>query len=274
MTESIDLNPIIQLAQDAVCAHPISHAGAEFLFTPGSPTRCPDLKDLAPYAAVPARKKGIIKVFTVDAFNLAISKNLDAGNVVIYADVNPTLPVITAVLNDHGTGGAGWRDFRIVLEFRPTPEWKKWSEINGKMLSQDAFAEHVEENLQDIQMPAGAEMLEIVSKLQITRGLDFKSNMSLATGEVQFQHIETTDAKVGFSQIAIPSEFLLLIAPIHGTHIFQIPARFRFRLNSGKLTLGFKLLRLEDVMAQICTDIMSKIDTNAPNVTLIEGTPG
>lgn len=272
--KSPDVNAIAQIAQAALTPISINLSADNLLFIPasgGKPSEVIDLEKIR-QPLQPRRKSGTVTVLSVDAFNLFVQQNKDAGNIVVYVDGNVEHLAIIAVLNDNGVKGPGHRDFRCSIAFRETVEWKKWKAIDGKMLEQAAFAEFIEENISDIHSPTGAQMLEIATYLQATRSVDFKSALNLSSGNVQFQNIESLDAKVGAGQVDIPNEFILGIAPIYGSKPFKVPARFRYRLVEGKLRLGFKLLRLEDVMSQIFDEAIKEVVTG-DDIVMIWGTP-
>lgn len=212
--------------------------------------------------AAPARKRGNVQVFDAPSFNAILEANAEAGNITIYISRDANDPKIVAVLNGNGEGGEafggpGWGDFRAEILFRFTPQWLKWKAIDGKMLPQLAFAEFIEDNLGDIVSPAGADMLEIAQELSAKRSVDFKSNVRLADGRLQFQNIEDIAAQVGVGQIAIPPTITLGIAPVFGLPPFRVDARFRYRIENGKLTLGVKLQRIEDIMAAVVNDMVN-----------------
>lgn len=221
-------------------------------------------------AEAPYRKRGQIIVFDAASFNMVLADNADAGNIAIYIDRSPTKPAVVAVLNGHGKNGAGWGDFRAAIEFRPTPQWAKWTGIDGKMMPQTTFAEFIEDNLADIAEPAGARMLEIATHLEATRTVNFKSAVRLSNGAVQFHNNEDTDAKVSAGKIDVPETFVLALAPIQGLPLYKVPARFRYRIVEGKLTLGLKLQRVEDLMTSVLDDVVAKIERGA-NISVIEG---
>lgn len=218
----------------------------------------------------PFRKRGTVTVFDAASFNMVLADNADSGDIAIYIDRNPKAPAVVAVLNGNGKDGPGWGDFRAQIEFRQTPQWGKWVGIDGKLLPQTAFAEFIEDNMEDIADPAGARMLEIATYLEATRTVNFKSGIRLSSGEIQFQNLENMDAKVGAGSIAIPETITLGLAPLQGSPLFKIPARFRYRLSDGKLTLGIKLQRIEDLMRDVVEDVVAKIERGA-NVSVIEG---
>jgi uncharacterized protein YfdQ (DUF2303 family) len=228
--------------------------------------------DLSPTLPAPLRKRGTVKVFDAASMNQIIADNSDAGNIAIYIDRHPINPAVVAVLNGHGKGGAGWSDFRVTIEFRPTPQWKKWTAIDGKMLDQEDFAEFIEDNLDDVATPPKADFLDIVTYLQATRTVNFRSGVRLASGAIQFEHAEDVQAKVGPGSVAVPSEFTLGIAPVFGMPSYEVPVRFRYRLRDGTLTLGIKLQRVETMMARILEDVVQKIEKGA-NISVLDGLP-
>jgi len=220
----------------------------------------------------PLRKRGTVTVFDAASFNQILADNSDAGDIAIYFDRNPEKPAVVAVLNGNGPKGAGWADFRAQISFRPTPQWLKWKEIDGKLMPQPQFAEFIEDNLEDISDPAGGAMLEIVTYLQATRTVNFKSGIRLSSGTIQFQNIEDVDAKVGAGSIAVPETFTLGIAPIFGLASYAVPARFRYRIQDGKLQMGLKLQRVETMMGQIIEDVIAKIERGS-NISVMDGLP-
>jgi uncharacterized protein YfdQ (DUF2303 family) len=228
------------------------------------------LIDTEKAADKPSRKRGTVVCFDAASFNQVLADNADAGNIAIYIDRNPDKPSVVALLNGHGKAGPGWGDFRVSIEFRATPQWTKWKGIDGKMLPQAEFAEFIEDNVEDIATPSGAQMLEIATYLEATRSTNFKSGIRLGSGEIQFQNMENIDAKVGVGQIAIPETFTLGIAPIFGLPPYSVPARFRYRIQDGKLLLGIKLQRVETMMSAIVEDVVGKIERGT-NVSVLDG---
>lgn len=254
----MDPQPIIDAARQGISATQIERTerfAHYFVVDPTNGNRIERI-DLEAGAIAPVRKRGLVQVFDAPSFNAVLAEHASEGaNFAIYIDREPAQPRVIAVLNGHDGAGPGWGDHRVEIVFRFTSQWRKWTAIDGKMLGQIEFAEFIEDNLADIAAPAGAEMLEIAQYLSVTRGVDFKSSVRLSNGQVQFQNIENMDAKVGAGQIAIPETITLGIAPVMGLPPFRVEARFRYRLVAGKLTLGVRLQRVEDVMAAVVNDM-------------------
>jgi uncharacterized protein YfdQ (DUF2303 family) len=220
-----------------------------------SPEHGVETINLEKHGTAPRRKTGTVTVFDAVSFNALLLANSEGSLTTVYVDPNPEKPAIVAVVNGNGADGPGFGDFRIQIGFRHTPQWVKWKGIDGKLMPQVSFAEFVEDNLTDIVDPPGGEMMEIVTYLQATRSVDFKSGIRLSNGQVQFQNLESIDAKVGAGETKVPELFTVGLSPVLGVRPFTIPARFRYRIVDGKLQLGFKLQRIEDVMADVIKEI-------------------
>ena len=124
--------------------------------------------------------------------------------------------------------------------------------------------------MEDVVEPAGAELLEIATYLSAVRTVNFKSGIRLSSGAVQFKHEETDE--VGAGELSVPENFTLGIAPVFGLAGYKVPCRFRWRLIERKLHLGFKLQRIETLMAKIVEDVIAKIERGA-NISVLDGLP-
>lgn len=175
---------------------------------------------------------------------------------------------VQAYLNGHGTE-PGHHDHALTLVLRATPAWVAWRDSDRKMLSQVTFAEHVEDRLLDITEPSGATMLELAQTFQAKRQLAFESSKALSSGEVQFEYREQVDATAGKAgRLQIPQSFTLGIAPFYGSPAYKVTARLRYRIDGGKLTLGYTLDRPEDVLEAAFGDVLSDIDAGIDPVIL------
>jgi uncharacterized protein YfdQ (DUF2303 family) len=215
----------------------------------------------------PLRKRGTITVFDPDSFIKIVTRNLGGLDPAVYVDTNVLAPAVIAVMNDHG-----WGDFRIEISFRRTPQWVKWTKLDGQFIQQATFTEFVEDNLEDIVSPEPAQMLEIVSHLEATRTIAFRSGFRLASGTVQLVHDQVDQVKVG-NQLEVPAEFKIGLAPFMGMPSYEIPARFRYRITEGKLHLGFRLQRIETMMEKIIAELVAAVTKGLPDVPVVQGLP-
>jgi uncharacterized protein YfdQ (DUF2303 family) len=262
-----DMAAVIEVAKQA--ATPVQIGTSDRVwFVPSADKGQGLVVDIARYWATPPRKSGSYRVYDVASFNKVLEEQsaqsgdgASVGGTKIYVHRLPPNPAVVAVLNDHGDAdkAAGWRDHRLVLDLIPTPQWQTWTGVDGRMQGQVAFAEFLEQNLADIVEPAGATMLEIATYLESKRDVAFRSGVRLNSGAIQFEHSENIEARVGAGQVAVPETFTIGIPVFVGLAPFAMVCRFRWRNESGKLTLGYRLQRLHDTVKAVVDDIVSAI---------------
>jgi uncharacterized protein YfdQ (DUF2303 family) len=227
--------------------------------------------DTEQYGARPSRPRATYRPATVDALMAVIERYKDEDTTIW---VHPTSGRTIAVFNDNADDTAGWRDHRAELVLQPTPEWLHWESKDNIQMSQEAFAEHIEDGLLELVEPAAADMLELAQTVEATKGANFRSAIRLQDGQVQAKYEETIDAKAGQSgQLTIPTEFTLAIAPFLGENPYSVSARFRYRLNSGRLTLGYRLERPDAVIRDALTKIAERLSTHFADIPILIGEP-
>lgn len=192
----------------------------------------------------PLRSKGTIRVHTAESFVTAVESR---GAATVYTDDGAN--ALVAVLNDDALGAPGFRDYRVALELRPTPEWAAWKAGQG-LGDQQRFAERIEDGELEIRDPAPATMLDIAQTFHASVGIDFRSGTRLANGQTQLVMVETIDSAAGpEGSVTIPEEFLLVMRPFLGSSPFEVRARLRYRVgrSSKPLEIGYTLVRPEEI---------------------------
>lgn len=222
------------------------------------------------YKTLPTRKSGTTTVRDAASFLALWGKHSDNASE-IYADADRL--TVTAVLNADASDSADWGDHRIRLELRETEAWRQWAAHDGKLLTQEQFAEHIEDHLPEILEPAAAQMLEIAQSIQGTAKAEFQSGTRLASGERQLKYVETVQAKAGQKgDLTIPEVFTVGLVPFEGAAGYKLTARLRYRITDNGLRLGYKLDRPQDTRATAFADIVEQIrgDVDHP---ILNGTP-
>lgn len=222
----------------------------------------------------PRRAAGISTVYDVESLGYLWDKHAVPTSELFADDKAHT---ITAVLNaDLGAGlAAGFRDHRVVFQSILTPAWNTWMALDGKMLDQQVFAEHIEDRSVDVVRPTGAEMLELASTFEATTRMEFKEATNLGSGQKQLRYEETVQARSGQTgTIEIPTTFDVALQPFEGGDAYKVVARFRYRINGGKLALGFKFERPEDVLRKAFTDRMDAVAEATSQTVLRGAAPG
>lgn len=223
------------------------------------------------YDEYPKRKAGQFTVFDAASFaDYVLEQREEIGTKVWVDEHNLTAK---AVINGHQQGLAGFGDHTLLLVLEPTESWRAWAESDGKLLSQTAFAQLIEDNSVDVVQPSAADMLEIAQSFQATAKVTFESSKYLTDGRRRLEYKEDIAAKAGHrGALEIPAEFHLALRPFFGAEVYRVVARFRYRINDGQLLVGYKLTRPNDIQraafADIVGDIRERLDGS---VSLLAG---
>jgi uncharacterized protein YfdQ (DUF2303 family) len=235
--------------------------------------------DLREYLPAPDRAVGTVTTQTVQSFSAYVKRHDDTSASTVWVDADRGL--LVAVLDDHiGTIGdieasPGWREHRATLALKPTDEWTHWTTWSGKLMDQEAFAEHVEDGETEIVKPEAAELKEIAMSMQGHTNAEWKSAKRLHDGSVQFIYSEDATATAGGKgELEIPQTFELLIRPFRGEEPVAMTARLRYRVKSGNLSIGYKLDRPNDVKSDAIDLITARLAEQFGADRVFTGSPG
>ncbi|MEV7011574.1 DUF2303 family protein [Streptosporangium sp. NPDC051022] len=225
----------------------------------------------------PQRKTGTVVVEDVASFLHYYGKHADEASEV-YVDVDGKR--ITAVINAHTSIDPRWGDHRLVLQLRTTKAWQEWVGQDRKPMSQQTFAEFVEDHLGDIREPSAADMLEIATTFQAKTKVNFSSAMPLASGDRRLVFEETTDASAGAKgQLQVPTVFKIAVkclelpvAEGEDPTVYGIDARFRYRIQGGSLQVVYLLDDTAAVLRDAVLAVVGQVET-ALGIVIMRGTP-
>lgn len=222
----------------------------------------------------PERIKGTVTVPDADSF--CAYWNLFADDCsLVFAD--QTSRSVLAILDYHEHNPVDqrplprWGQHRLLLALRHSTEWVAWTGCNGKKFTQIDFAEFIENNSADIVRPDAASMLEMAHDLSAKSEVDFNSGVTVSNGSVRLKFTEVIKASYGNGEVAIPEVFVIGIPVYTGGDRWDITARLRWRINSGKLTFWYDLLRTDTVERSAFAGDLQRI-ANTLEVTIIKGT--
>lgn len=153
---------------------------------------------------------------------------------------------IQAILDYHGDAAApSWCTHRASFQAVETVDWKIWTANNEKPFSQMEWVEFLEDNINTIREPDGADMQSLCANLEQKKKVNFRSSVKVDSGTVRFAYDEEVETKGGTQkgQIEIPSVFKLGIQPFEGCDLYALLARLRYRITDGKLTFRYRLDR-------------------------------
>lgn len=275
MAEAISagaIKELVKLGQQTSDPKTITANGVPYAIVPID-TKVVDLAQFIynDYAERPHRKKANVKVLDAASFIEYWAQFAD-DNSRAFAD--ETKSVVLGVLDYHAAheGAPRWGQHRVQLDLRHSEEWKTWTGKDGQKVTQMDFAEFIEDNTPDIKEPSAATMLEVARTLQAKTDVDFSSAIRLNNGQVQLKFSEQIKGTYGNGQVDIPEEFVIFIPVYVGTPRVPVRARLRYRINSGKLTFWYDLLRTEQIerdafmatLAEISGGIGTKVINGSP----------
>lgn len=218
------------------------------------------LELLESLALGPVFRMGSVSVYTGETFAAYVNRFKNTSTLV-FADVIGRK--FTAVMDyfDAGPQGAGaWDRHRVDLALRHTPDWNTWVGSNKKAMTQGDFGQFIEDNLPNIAEPAGAIIVQIARTLEAKVNATFESDIRPDDGSYSFKYAEDVQSQAGRGTLKIPNEFTLVLQPFEGSKSYTVKARFRFKLISGKLTMWYDLIRLEDVVRTAFAEEQERID--------------
>lgn len=235
------------LAESAQAPAPISivlpHGNLPTIATSNRVT----LHSLAHLLPRPLRTTGTTKLLTLQDLQSYLAKQ--AGHkdeTVIYA--NRKALRFTAILNHTSlAGGPGWGDYRAEVTLEKSRQLLVWQAQNGqnKKMSQEAFALFLEEHLEDIREPNGADVLTFAETLEATRTETFKSSIVTATGE---QRLAFSSERNGEQSSDLITQITLGIPLFEGGVPYAVKVKISHRVTDGKLTFWYDLRHIDYIL--------------------------
>lgn len=145
---------------------------------------------------------------------------------------------------DGGQAGAPARmAHRAIYSMKRSDEWVRWSDLDGKSLPQMAFARFLEENVQDIVDPAGADVLELALNLQAKKKVTFESGVRLQTGQNSITFKEEMETAAGRGKVEVPPDFEIGIPVFFNGDAYRVKCFLRYNIDDGKLTFKVDMNR-------------------------------
>jgi uncharacterized protein YfdQ (DUF2303 family) len=209
----------------------------------------------------------------------------DALSVYVHA-VDPTrAPSIIAVFNDTVAGTPSFRDHRSTYVPQPSSEIRAWLAAGQRLISQEEFAELIEERLLDVKAPNPeernmaplleaatllklqvgnpAELLEVSRGLQVNVSSNVKGKPNLHNGAVSFAFEESAQPTV-----TVPGAFLLDVPFFEGATKVLILARLRYKVEESKIKWRVLLHDVPRVYREAVDDLCRDIREAGHRVVL------
>lgn len=234
---------------------------------------CERILDTDAYSDKPRHLSAARQLRDVDSLVEYLSKHGIEGSTELYADDRAA--AILAVIDSHESytdaePPQNWERHTALLQLTKTPAWNAWTGNDKGFMSQDEFADFIEDRSSDVERPSAAELISVARHIEATNKVDFKSAVRDSDGQITFRYEETNEAKTK-GDLSIPETILLNLRPYAGGPIYRVQARFRYRIRSEKLSLGYVLDRPDEVLERAFADVVAELRDGRDEQTLSGG---
>lgn len=210
----------------------------------------------------PLVNKSNIELNEVDSFIRYFNEHKTSDSR-IFVNLSEISARFVAIMDYFKKGDTSWNTHVVSYSCPHTVEWVTWMRNNRTSMAQKIFAEFLEDNLQEIVSPLGADVLEIAKTLTAKTMVNFKSGIRLDNGNQQLIFEETSEATAGAKgDLQIPSELTLGIAPFKATQPYRLTARLKYRLTDGRVNFTYEMVKPHRVIEDACNGLISTIKEN------------
>ncbi|RLJ20005.1 hypothetical protein DJ031_06760 [bacterium endosymbiont of Escarpia laminata] len=217
----------------------------------------------------PKRTEQVVRTDTAGSF-IEYFNRFGDDNSAIFCDLEDAY--FLGIIDYHSEDHAKWLNHQVKFTCKQTPEWSAWERGSGQRMDQLKFAFFIEENLEEIINPPGAEMLEIATTLKAKTKINFTSAQRLDNGQTQFQYVEEIDGSAGIKgQISIPETIKLGMRLFEGGDAYEMEARFRYRIKEGQVAMWYDLVRPHKVHRAAVDSVFEQIKKQAKCQLIIHG---
>jgi uncharacterized protein YfdQ (DUF2303 family) len=215
-------------------------------------------RKLDKYREKPALISQHVELHTAQAFIDYVNDYCDSDSAIF---VNEETATFVAILDYHkDTTDPRHCNHTATFSCKKTDEWSTWLRYDGEKMNQEEFALFIEDNADEITHPNSAEMLEIALTIKANTECTFRQSTRLDNGQVQFQYNEQINGQAGASgQLEIPQEITVVMQPFQGSASYERKARFRYRINNGKLCMWYDLIRPKKCIEEAVKDTLNQI---------------
>lgn len=190
-------------------------------------------------------------------------KRYKSETTVVWADVNDCDVVAVYDYTPAGPTGAAWMRHTASYAAPYSQEWKRWFNRANEVMSQDDFAEFLENEAERIQgdvskgWPSSVELLEMARDLRIYTKGQFERRVDPVTGQYALVCKEEHESH----STKIHREFRVWLRVFQGGDAYSVLARVKFRLEGGRVTFVYELPRAEEIVANAFGGVVEKVKT-------------
>jgi len=199
----------------------------------------------------------------------------------VWCDFNPQdfRVKFLAVFDEHYSGLAGWRRHTAELDPLMSAEWKVWKGNDKKAMPQIQFAEFIQEHDDNINssdesvargFPTSLAMLKMATEFVHNEERVLKSTTRLQSGGTRLTYV--ADADAGTTEaMEVFEKFQLGIPVFHGAGAWGMTARLKYRVNAGKVSFHYELVRADRVHESAARELIDTVKAGLGDVPMMFG---
>lgn len=227
-----------------------------------------EAQDLSHFLIRPPRKKGLVIYRDLNSFCVAFKDQKIDEESKIYG--NKVSAKFKAIFNDNGLL-PGWGDHIATYECPWSVEWIRWKANDKLSMTQEKFAQFIEDNSPDCVSPDSATMIEISRTLEAKKKVNFASGIRLSNGQNELTYEEEITGTSGKGRLQVPETFSIGISVFEGGPRWNVTARLRYRIaDKGVLTMSYDLDRPHKVVEEAVNEVWAAIEAET-GVTILNG---
>jgi uncharacterized protein YfdQ (DUF2303 family) len=228
------------------------------------------IEDVRDFEETPRRRKGHSNFVDAGSIVEYVSRYAD-GQTLAYATdphgrgtkmLTSQTSLMTVIINDHPSDGAGCRDHTAGLVLRPTEEARRWGNAINNTLDQEMFLDLIVDGLGEIAEPPGAELRDLVSDLHAIRTSEVSSVVRTG-GEGRIVVSENVKLHAGpGTDVSFPEQMSITFSPFVDCED-AVGLTVRIKPNARGSQVNFKLscAGLDNALATIAYRVASGVGT-------------
>ena len=144
-------------------------------------------------------------------------------------------PYFGAAIDYHGPDKPMRNQHSLTYRPRYSDQWKLW--MNTSAMNQEAFAEFIEENRQDVVEPKAAALLDLARNFKATRKVQYDKAFIEKDGNVKLTYSDETEAQ---GEVSVPDQITIGIPVYFGGQPYSINLWVRYRVGNSNVSFNLK----------------------------------
>jgi uncharacterized protein YfdQ (DUF2303 family) len=222
------------------------------------------VEDLSKYLDFPLRTIQDIKLATLKSFSVYLEMfKTDATTV--FCDVPASQ--FYCIVDYHRKGNPNNCSHHFRYNPKLDDRYINWKENKNKAMDQKEFATFIENNLDDIVLPSGADVLGMITTFKVIKDVTFSSDVTLRTGEFNFTFSEKNQK----GTVDIPETIVIKVPIYEGFDTVSIEIKTRYTLKDGSLSLYYDIPKIKQIEKNYFDEIVDMVaEMTETNVFMTE----